>query len=116
MTITILFSLLEQPLVDIIRSGKTTFSLVKAILKVSYVLFCWFFHVELTSLTSIRELSLVLDLIIVGELNSKAMLEPIQKLSIVDSTVVEVKESFIWLILCDGVTIVYAVLELFYAW
>lgn len=113
MSIAIFFSLLKNALINIIRGCQSSLTLIKSVLKVTYVLLAGFLHEEFTSLPSVAELSLELSLLVDVELNAETVLESIEELAVVQSAVVEIEKALVNLVLDYGIAIVYAILELF---
>jgi hypothetical protein len=50
---------------------------------------------------------------VVGEFHPEAVLESVEKLSVVDSMIVEIEEALVGFIFGDGVSVVDAIFELF---
>ena len=113
MSIPILFPLLKKTLVNIVWCGEASLSLVETVLKVADIFLIWFLHIEFSTFATVDKLSFVLDLVVVGQFYPEAVLDSVQKLSIVYPVDVEIEEAFVGFIAGDGVTVVYAIFELF---
>ena len=87
--------------------------MVETVLKVADIFLIWFLHVEFSTFAAVDKLSFELDLVVVSEFYPEAVLESVQKLSIVYPVVVEIEEALVGLIAGDGVTVVDAIFELF---
>jgi hypothetical protein len=111
--VAVLLPLLKKALVDVVWRGEASFSVVKTVLEIADVFLIRFFCIKFATFASIEELSFELDLVVVGEFHPEAVLESVQKLSVVDSMIVEIEEALVGFIFGDGVSVVDAIFELF---
>jgi hypothetical protein len=94
--------------------GESPLAMVQSIFHKPNVLLVLFFNIKLPCFSTIPELSFHFTLVIQVQLDSEAVLEPIEKLSKVNFTIIEKKKSFVYALSFDGVPEINAIFELFY--
>lgn len=90
MPVAIFFSLLKNALINIIRGCQPSLTLIQSVLQITYVLLTRLLDEELASLPTVAELSFELGLLVKIELDTKTMLETIEKLAVIQPTIVEI--------------------------